>query len=329
MTAPTAAKQPTQAGRQPGGQGGAIARDPAQTITALLQSQKKQIALALPRHMTPDRMLRIALTELRRTKALQKCDPLSFLAAIIQCSQLGLEPGNALGHAYLIPYGSECQLIIGYRGMIELARRSGQIVSIGAYPVHEADDFSYELGLEPTIKHRPATDAEPGALTYTYAVARLKDGGLQSEVMSRAQIEAIRRRSRAANNGPWVTDFDEMARKTVIRRLWKYLPTSIEMARAIDVIEREDADAPIEITNYETGEPISLEMPPATTTEVRDHIQIEAIDREWVKVRELGGDPQKIVGDRTAEQLAQEPHAKRQVALELLVAWQKQQGAKS
>lgn len=221
------------------------------SIAALMAdpSIKKQMALALPRHMTADRLARIATTEIRKTPALAKASQESFLGAIMQCAQLGLEPGSALGHAYLLPFGngkdkynrSNVQLIIGYRGMIDLARRSGQIVSLSARAVYERDEFHFEYGLHEDLKHVPYEDGDAGALTHVYAVARLKDGGVQFEVMSRKQIEAIRAQSKAGNNGPWATHFEEMAKKTVIRRLFKYLPVSIEMQTAIGLDEQAEA----------------------------------------------------------------------------------------
>jgi len=121
--------------------------------------------------------------------------------------------------------------------MIDLARRSGQIISIEARSVHSNDDFSYSFGLNPDLKHTPAA-GDRGELIYVYAVARLKDGGLQWDVMSKTEVEEIRKISKAANNGPWVTHFGEMAKKTVIRRLFKYLPVSVEMQTAVGLDEQ-------------------------------------------------------------------------------------------
>lgn len=237
--------------------GKAPAADKPTTIAGLLTSPaiKQQLALALPKHMTADRLARIALTEVRKVPKLAQCDQTSFLGAIMQCAALGLEPGGALGHAYLLPFdkrqkvggqwktvGTDVQLIIGYRGMIDLARRSGQIQSLEARAVYAADKFDVELGLDSRLVHRPAWDAEDrGALTFVYAVAKLKDGGLQFEVMSRAEIEKVRAQSKAAQNGPWVTHFEEMAKKTVVRRLFKYLPVSIEIQRAVGLDEQAEA----------------------------------------------------------------------------------------
>lgn len=221
------------------------------TIAGLLinPSVKQQIALALPRHMTADRLARIALTEVRKNPDLGKCDQASFLGAIMQCASLGLEPGGALGHCYLIPFKNnsknivEVQFIVGYRGMIDLARRSGQIVSLESRAVYAKDKFKVRLGLDSMIEHEPAwEEADRGPLTFVYAVAKLKDGGVQFDVMSKTEIEKIRARSKSGNFGPWKTDFDEMAKKTVIRRLFKYLPVSIEMQRAVGLDEQAAID---------------------------------------------------------------------------------------
>lgn len=215
---------------------------------------QSQIKAALPRHMTAERMARIATTEMRKVPKLGQCDPMSFLGAVIQCAQLGLEPGNALGHAYILPFDkrekvggqwktvrTEAQVIIGYRGMIDLARRSGQIVSIDARAVYDGDKFDCVLGLDAKIDHVPdwqnANRADASKLRFVYAVAKLKDGGVQFDVMSRSEVEGIRARSKSADNGPWVTDFAAMAVKTVVRRLFKFLPVSIEMQTAVGLDE--------------------------------------------------------------------------------------------
>lgn len=203
---------------------------------------KKQLQMAIPRHMTPDRMIRIALTELRRTPKLADCSPLSFCGAVIQCAQLGLEPGNNLGHAYLLPYGNECQLIIGYRGMLDLARRSGQLMSIQANIVYANDIFEFEYGLSPKLKHVPALK-ERGEIVYIYACASLKDGASQFEVMSIEDINKIKSSSKSSFKGPWQTHFEEMARKTAIRRVFKYLPISIEMSQAVTLDEAAERGA--------------------------------------------------------------------------------------
>lgn len=223
--------------------------DKPKTIASLMADPKikQQLALALPKHMTADRLARIATTEIRKVPALAKCDQASFLGAIMQCAQLGLEPGSALGHAYLLPFENrkkgitEVNFIVGYRGMIDLARRSGQIISLAARAVYQNDNFSYQYGLHEDLQHVPCESGDPGPLTHVYAVARLKDGGIQFEVMSRADVEKVRAQSKAGGSGPWVSHFDEMAKKSVIRRLFKYLPVSIELQQAVTQDERAES----------------------------------------------------------------------------------------
>jgi recombination protein RecT len=239
------------------------------TVQGILTSPKMklQIAAALPKHLTPERYARVALTEMRKNPELAACEPKSFLGALMQAAQLGLEPGGALGHAYLIPFKrsvkrgntwekiQECQIIIGYRGMIDLARRSGQIVSLSARAVYEKDRFSYEYGLEEKLEHVPYEGADAGALTHVYSVAKIVGGGIQFEVMGVEKIKAIRdagqgytAAKKAAEeynkpiNSPWESHFEEMAKKTVIRRLFKYLPVSIEVQRAVGLDEQADAN---------------------------------------------------------------------------------------
>ncbi|WP_081687045.1 recombination protein RecT [Chitinilyticum litopenaei] len=229
---------------------------------------KTQLALALPKHMNSERMARIALTEIRKVPKLAECNQASFMGAIMVCAQLGLEPGSALGHAYILPFDkrqrvggqwttvdTEAQLIIGYRGMIDLARRSGQILSLEARAVFSRDKFEVRFGLDSTLIHEPDWEtADRGELRFVYAVAKLKDGGVQFEVMSRADVEKIRAQSKAKDNGPWVTHFEEMAKKTVIRRLFKYLPVSIELQTAVGIDERADEGIGQDLGDFLQGE---------------------------------------------------------------------------
>lgn len=165
-------------------------------------------------------------------------------------------------HVSLLPFGNgkdkqgrpNAQLIIGYRGMIDLARRSGQIVSLSAYCVHEQDTFNYKLGLDPDIEHIPASVADRGKVTHVYAVAKLKGGGVQFEVLSRAEIEAIRSTSKAGNSGPWKDHWEEMAKKSAIRRLFKYLPVSIEAVRAVEIDEKSDRGEAVTQQDFIEGE---------------------------------------------------------------------------
>jgi len=264
-----------------------------QTIGEFFASKKDVIAQALPRHMTPERMLRIVMTEVRRIPKLQKCSVSSLFSAVVQCSLLGLEPGGSLGHAYLIPYGEECQFIIGYRGMLDLARRSGQVMSVSVHEVYSNDKFDYSFGLEEKLEHKPH-EGDRGSFWGAYAIVRLKDGAYQFEVMAKNAIEKARNSSKAKNNGPWITHYDEMAKKTVLRRLFKYLPISIEFQNAIatdeaaeigsqyNIFESEPEEKQEEITTQQSLEqkpddyqnPFSHQLPAKKADEVASQLNI-------------------------------------------------------
>lgn len=214
------------------------------TVMGLLEQMKGEIARCLPKHLTPERMTRIAMTELRKTPKLQECDPMSFIAAIMQASQLGLEPG-ILGSCYLIPFWNsklgkfECTFMPGYRGFLDLARRSGQIISLVARAVYSNDTFEYEFGLKENIIHKPCM-GERGEIVAVYAVALLKDGGHQFEVMSKREVDEVKAKSQGKNASPWNDYYDEMARKTVVRKLFKWLPCSVEMQKAVSLDEQQE-----------------------------------------------------------------------------------------
>lgn len=213
-----------------------VAMKPKDQVKHLLEQNKLAIAQAMPRHMNPDRLLKVAQTAVTTTPALLECYLPTLLGGIIQCSQMGLEPNTVLGHAYLIPFQNkkknrkEVQVLVGYKGLIDLARRSGQIESIAAHAVRKGDLFEYEYGLTEKLRHIP-TESDRGEITHFYAVAHMKDGGHAFEVMTRKQVEKIRD---GGNRNPvWSEHFEEMGRKTAIRRLAKYLPLSVEFATSV------------------------------------------------------------------------------------------------
>jgi len=196
---------------------------------------KQQLAQVLPKHLSPDRQARIAMTALTRTPKLADCDPASFFQCLLTLSQFGLEPDGR--HAHLIPFENrkrgvvECQLIIDFKGLAELAMRSGKVSNIHADVVCENDDFDYDRG---ELKRHKIDFRKPRGEVYAvYALVRFKDGSEKCEVMTREDVESIRRRSKAANSGPWCTDWSEMAKKTVFRRLSKWLPLSPEFRDAV------------------------------------------------------------------------------------------------
>ena len=153
-------------------------------LVSLIKNYESEIKAALPKHITPERMTRIIMTEVRKTPKLAECDRSSFFGAMIQCVQLGLEPGTGLGHAYLLPYGREVQLIVGYQGMIDLAERSGR-VTVDAHVIYEKDDFDYSLGLKPHLNHKPYFGTgDAGDVIGSYAVARYSDGRFKFRAIS-------------------------------------------------------------------------------------------------------------------------------------------------
>lgn len=209
----------------------------APTLKGTLQTMMPQFAKALPSVITPERFTRIATTALTKNPQLAECTPASFFGSLLSAAQLGLEPNTQLGQAYLIPYRNyktgavECQFQVGYRGLIELAHRSGELKSIEAHCVYENDDFEYELGLEPVLKHKPAMEHR-GKIVWVYAVYHLVNGGYGFEVMSVDDINNHRAKFSKAKNSPWDTNWEEMAKKTVVKKALKYAPMSSEFIRA-------------------------------------------------------------------------------------------------
>lgn len=198
-----------------------------------------EIAKALPKHLSAERMSRVALTAITRTPMLEQCDQASFLRCMMDLSQWGLEPDGRLAH--LIPFRNnkknivECQLIIDYKGLVELAMRTGQISKIHADVVCDNDVFLYDRG---EVKAHQIDFKNPRGNVYAaYAIVRMKDGSEKCEVLSRDEIESIRKRSKASGSGPWVTDWNEMAKKSAFRRVSKWIPLSAEIR---DTLERDD-----------------------------------------------------------------------------------------
>lgn len=212
--------------------------DKLTTLTDLLKSKQASLAGVLPQHMKPERIVRMALVAASRNPLLLQCEPKSILRAMMDASSTGLEPFSPLGHAYIVPYKNnqtgnmEAQFQAGYKGLVDLARRSGEIVSISANVVREGDLWEYEEGYNQKLKHVPNW-AKRGDITLVYAYAILKDGGRQSAVMSRDDVDRIKAKAKA-KFGPWVDFYEEMAKKTVLKRLCKLLPASTELTKALD-----------------------------------------------------------------------------------------------
>lgn len=237
---------------------------------AQLERSWPRIAAVAPKAMNKERMFQLALSAYNQTPELAKCSTASVLGCLMKCTALGMEPSavDGLGRAYILPFynkktgGTEATFILGYKGMIDLARRSGQLIDISARVVHEGDDFEYEYGLDEKLRHIPSTAPIEGRqLTHVYMVAHFKDGGHYIDVMTSDEVEAVRKRSKAANFGPWKTDYEAMAMKSVIRRAFKFMPVSVEAAGAVT------ADETVQTVNEGDGDPI-VAMP--------DVIEVEA-----------------------------------------------------
>jgi len=251
----------------------------ADEIRDQLERMKSQMLLALPKHLTADRLGRVALTVIRTNPSL--LDPRyvpSLLACVMESAQLGLEPG-LLGHVYYVPFGNKVQFIIGYRGMIELARRSGQIKTIGAAAIYSNDKFKFIRGFSQTLEHEPNYQNR-GTICGFYAYCTTKDGGQYCEVMTVEEIEKIRSRSKAANNGPWKTDWEAMGCKTVFRRLWKWLPISIELSQAIREDEQKEFGEDVQKIELNLGELPKSEAIEVESQEIHGTTGFELVDTD-------------------------------------------------
>ena len=242
------------------------------TLNGWLAMYKPQIAKALPSVITPERFIRMAMSAANSNAQLHKCDPVSFIGAALTAAQLGLEPNTPLGQAYLIPYNNhkkgivECQFQIGYKGLIDLANRSGLLKNVTAQVVYENDEFYFEFGLEPKLKHKPAM-SNRGNPVWVYATYHLTNGGYNFEVMSMDDVrEFAKKKSKTFNNGPWQTDFESMAKKTVLKRVLKYAPLKSETAAAVSSDER---SFELDIKDDE------IDVIPTTYTEVDDDAETE------------------------------------------------------
>lgn len=262
------ARRAQQAGNQPQQQSGG--QQP--TLVNYLQSMRGELARAVPAQISSERIARIALTSIRTVKHLDECTIESFAGALMTCAQLGLEPGGAAGEAYLIPFFNrqsgvyEVQLVIGYQGMVKLFWQSPMAKSLDAQIVYENDVFEYEYGLNPRLVHRPSLSNRGKPIAY-YAVASTSTGGSAFVVMSPEDIEAVRKRAKTKNGGPWSTDYGPMAKKTCIRQLFKLLPKSVELSRAVAHDETVRTDASLDSIDapppYIAGE---IEQAPAVDT---------------------------------------------------------------
>lgn len=252
------------------------------SLKGLIKAMEPQIKKALPSVLTPERFTRMVFTALSTNPQLQQCTPASFLGAMMQSAQLGVEPNTPIGQAYLIPFRNkgtlECQFQLGYKGLIDLAYRSGEIKDIQAHEVYENDDFQYEYGLEPKLRHVPAVRDRGNVIMY-YAVFHMNNGGYGFEVMSRDDVVAHAKKtsqSYGSNYSPWAKWFDEMAKKTVVKKALKYAPIKTDFIRALStdetiktnisdsMVDEEDETVTIEAETIPTEDAVPENVDPET-----------------------------------------------------------------
>lgn len=297
------------------------------TVKKFFEANRGTLEALLPKHFDSERMLKLALGALRTTPKLAGASLSSLLGSVVTCAQLGLEPNTPLGHAYLLPFDkrekrggewvtaeTQVQVIIGYKGMLDLARRSGQIVSIAAHEVCEGDDFRFAYGLEEELVHRPAMKNR-GAVIGFYAVAKLQGGGYSFEFMSVDEVNHIRDKAAEKNRtkkdssgrpiiaGPWADNYVEMSRKTVLRRLFKYLPISIESLAFASAIDGNAVAAPAPL------EEVAFDMGQDTTPAAVDQDTGEILDRAPAQISHQP-DPERI--PQPTRQAQPEPVRQRQ-----------------
>ncbi len=235
---------------------------------------KSNLAMALPKHLSADRMLRVVLSATLRNPTLLECTKESLFAAMLTCSEMGLEPDGR--HIYLIPFRNnkkdcmDVQVIPSYMGYIKLAYQSGHVLSISAKPVYEGDEFQYSLGTGQFLRHEPA-DKDRGALTHAWAMARLKGGGENFVVLNRTEVMDRKKASKAANSGPWKTHEPQMWAKSAVRELVKFIPISPQLTAAT-----------VADTNADLGEGVILDMeadPPPPDATKSERVADELFDK--------------------------------------------------
>jgi recombination protein RecT len=272
-TGPVAAPRGVAAERQQQEQ--ALAVRQAQTVGEYLQKYQSEFSKVIPRHLNPERIVRVAQAAITRDTKLLACTPQSLLRGVMQGSILGLEIGT-LGDAYLVPFKNgntgklEATFIPGYQGLVKLALQSGTVAAVQVGAVYPDDQFDYALGSEPFVKHRPSLKAhDPQSLTAAYVVVKLLSGAFQATIMGKEEIDLIRQRSRAKDSGPWVTDYEQMAIKTVVRRAMKYVPKTTSLQRALEAENRAESAADVgdvfpEVDGMRLPEEGSIDVTPPT-----------------------------------------------------------------
>ena len=244
---------------------GNVKLNKSMNIAEMIKVLEPEIRKALPSVITPERFTRMALSAINNTPKLAECTQMSFLAALMNAAQLGLEPNTPLGQAYLIPFQNkgilECQFQLGYKGLINLAYRNEQLQTIQAQCVYANDEFEYELGLNSKLIHKPAL-GERGEMVAVYALFKLQNGGYGFEVMSKQDVDSYAQKySKAINSSfsPWKSAYTEMAMKTVIKRVLRYAPLKTDFLRAVATDETIKDQFSVDMTEIHGNEIIDVD----------------------------------------------------------------------
>ena len=203
-------------------------------IRGAIEAKQKQIWEILPSHINKDRFIKSAMIAAYENPAIRKCEPASIVAAVYNAAELGLDFIKAKGHAYLVPFGDKATFLPGYRGLMELARRSGLVTKIDSHVVYANEHFELEYGLHQILVHKPIFNTDRGERIGVYAVGHIKDGEPIFVFLDKSDIDKVRKVSKMKDGGIWSTWTDEMWIKSAIRKLFKFLPCSPDLERALE-----------------------------------------------------------------------------------------------
>lgn len=245
----------------------------------------------------------------RRDPNIANCSPDSFIAAMMACVHLDLMPNTPEQLAYIIPYGKQAQFQIGYKGLLRLAYRSGEIRRVSAELVYEGDMFDYVLGMEPRLEHTPSLDVDrtdTKLITHAYAIIKLANGEILITVMTRKELDKIKDFAKASStDAPWNKWYAEQARKTVLKRALKLAPTSIEDNR-LTLATQYDSWAEARKLKFANGEIVEGDEQPKADAIAERRAKIEAAEAEVIKVQDDEFEPTVVTteepGDEPVEQ---------------------------
>lgn len=252
---------------------------------------QEQLIHALPKHIDKGRFTRVAMTTIAQNPKLLECNRASLFRSVMTCAQLGLLPDAVLGEAYMVPYKNDVTLQIGYKGLLKLARQSGQISTVETGVIHSNDTFEWEQGITSKFRIVPRL-GERGDPIAVFAVIRYRDGGYETEVMTVEEVEAIRKRAPSANSPAWKESWGEMARKTVLRRILKKAPLSTEAAMAVAASEAAE----------ERGEQLAITDGGLQRLDAPAPPKMTLTKRGRQKLEELAAQAEEIVMETPADQ---------------------------